>query len=92
LDSLENFKKFLEGEEIDEKIKWTGTSGKNVVTYTKIFELLHLMINEGNTKLTSSKRKKMMNFIIDNFEKYENSNISEIPYDSLNGAYTNYKL
>lgn len=90
--SRNDFQDLLKGKEIDNKIKWVGTSGKNVITYTELFSLLHLIIEGGDIKFERAKRKSLMNFIIANFEKYEKEKISQIPYGSLYSAYTNFVL
>jgi len=82
----------LNGRVPGDKIKWVGTSGKNVITYTELFSLVHLISESGDIKFDRAKRKSLMNFIITNFVKYEKGEISYIPYGSLNSAYTNFIL
>ncbi|MBD3906495.1 hypothetical protein NAL32_17605 [Chryseobacterium sp. Ch-15] len=82
----------LNGKIPGDKIKWVGTSGKNVITYTELFSLVHLISESGDIKFDRAKRKSLMNFIITNFVKYEKGEISHIPYGSLNSAYTNFIL
>lgn len=90
--SLDDFEDLLKGKEVENKIKWIGTSGKNVITYTELFSLLHSILEGGDIKFERAKRKSLMNFIIANFVKYEKGEISQIPYGSLNSAYTNFVL
>lgn len=90
--SLNDFQDLLKGKEIENKIKWVGTSGKNVITYTELFSLLHLILEGGDIKFERAKRKGLMNFTIAHFVKYEKEEISQIPYGSLNSAYTNFVL
>lgn len=90
--SLGDFEDLLKGKEVEDKIKWTGTSGKNVITYTELFSLLHSVLEGGDIKFERAKRRSLMNFIIANFVKYEKGEISQIPYGSLNSAYTNFVL
>lgn len=90
--SANDLQDLLNGKVPGEKIKWVGTSGKNVITYTELFSLLHLISEGGDIKFERAKRKSLMNFIIVNFVKYEKGEISQIPYGSLNSAYTNFVL
>lgn len=90
--SVNDLQALLEGKIPGDKIKWVGTSGKNVITYTELFSLLHLISESGDIKFDRAKRKSLMNFIIANFVKYEKGKISQIPYGSLNSAYTNFVL
>lgn len=90
--SVNHLQDLLNGKVPGDKIKWVGTSGKNVITYTELFSLLHLISEGGDIKFERSKRKSLMNFIIANFVKYEKGEISQIPYGSLNSAYTNFVL
>lgn len=90
--SIEDFKKLLKGEKLDSRIKWVGTSGKNSITYTGIFLVLHSVIEGGEIKFSREKRKALMNFITDNFVKFEEEEIKEISFNTINGAYTNFIL
>ena len=90
--SADDLKLFLEGNEIKNKIKWIGTSGKKVVTYTDLFSLLHNIIDGADCKFERSRRKEFLNLIINNFEKFENLESKEITYNNLNSAYTNFVL
>lgn len=90
--SVNDLQALLNGKIPGDKIKWVGTSGKNVITYTELFSLLHLISESGDIKFDRAKRKSLMNFIIANFVKYEKGEISQIPYGSLNSAYTNFVL
>ncbi|KQS93026.1 hypothetical protein [Chryseobacterium sp. Leaf394] len=90
--SLGDLEELLKGEEVENKIKWIGTSGKNVITYTELFSLLHSVLEGGDIKFERAKRRSLMDFIIANFVKYEKGEISQIPYGSLNSAYTNFVL
>jgi len=90
--SLGDLEDLLKGKEVENKIKWIGTSGKNVITYTELFSLLHLISENGDIKFEKAKRRSLMDFIIANFVKYEKGEISQIPYGSLNSAYTNFIL
>ncbi|MBT2416231.1 hypothetical protein [Chryseobacterium sp. ISL-6] len=90
--STNDLQDLLNGKVPGDKIKWVGTSGKNVITYTELFSLLHLISEGGDIKFERAKRKSLMNFIIANFVKYEKGEISQIPYGSLYSAYTNFVL
>ncbi|WP_426473544.1 hypothetical protein [Chryseobacterium balustinum] len=90
--SVNNLHDLLNGKVPGDKIKWVGTSGKNVITYTELFSLIHLISENGDVKFERAKRRSLMNFIITNFVKYEKGEISHIPYGSLNSAYTNFVL
>lgn len=90
--SVNDLQDLLNGKVPGDKIKWVGTSGKNVITYTELFSLLHLISEDGDIKFERAKRKSLMHFIIANFVKYEKGEISQIPYGSLNSAYTNFVL
>lgn len=90
--SLGDLEDLLKGKEVENKIKWIGTSGKNVITYTELFSLLHSILEGGDIKFERAKRRSLMNFIIANFVKCEKGQISQIPYGSLNSAYTNFVL
>lgn len=90
--SVKNLQDLLNGKVPGDKIKWVGTSGKNVITYTELFSLIHLISENGDVKFERAKRRSLMNFIITNFVKYEKGEISQIPYGSLNSAYTNFVL
>jgi len=90
--SLGDLEDLLKGKEVENKIKWIGTSGKNVITYTELFSLLHSVLEGGDIKFERAKRRSLMNFVIANFVKYEKGEISQIPYGSLNSAYTNFVL
>ena len=85
-----DLEKLLRGEKIESKIKWIGTSGKKEITYTKIFILLHTIIEGGKEKFEGKKRKSLINFIISNFVKFENNKEKEIPFGSINGSYSNF--
>jgi|GEM_PF-873181 len=85
-----DLEKLLRGEKIESKIKWIGTSGKKVITYTKIFILLPSIIEGGKEKFEGKKRKSLINFIISNFVKFENNKEKEIPFGSINGSYSNF--
>ena len=85
-----DLEKLLRGEKIESKIKWIGTSGKKVITYTKIFILLPSIIEGGKEKFEGKKRKSLINFIISNFVKFENNREKEIPFGSINGSYSNF--
>jgi len=87
-----DLEKLLRGEKIESKIKWIGTSGKKEITYTKIFILLHLIIEGGKEKFEREKRKTLINFIISNFVKFEKNKEKEIAYNTINGAYTNFSI
>ena len=87
-----DLEKLLRGEKIESKIKWIGTSGKKEITYTKIFILLHTIIEGGNEKFKGKKRKSLINFIISNFVKFEKNEEKEISYGSIDGAYTNFPI
>ncbi|AZA49228.1 hypothetical protein EG346_14040 [Chryseobacterium carnipullorum] len=90
--SVNDLQALLNGNIPGDKIKWVGTSGKNVITYTELFSLLHIISESGDIKFDRAKRKSLMNFIIANFVKYEKGEVSQIPYGSLNSAYTNFVL
>lgn len=90
--SVNDLRDLLNGKVPSDKIKWVGTSGKNVITYTELFSLLHLISENGDIKFEKAKRRSLMDFIIANFVKYEKGEISQIPYGSLNSAYTNFVL
>lgn len=90
--SLGDLEDLLKGKEVENKVRWIGTSGKNVITYTELFSLLHSVLEGGDIKFERAKRRSLMNFIIANFVKYEKGEISQIPYGSLNSAYTNFVL
>ena len=90
--SVNDLRDLLNGKVPGDKIKWVGTSGKNVITYTELFSLLHLISENGDIKFEKAKRRSLMDFIIANFVKYEKGEISQIPYGSLNSAYTNFVL
>ena len=90
--SFGDLEDLLKGKEVENKIRWVGTSGKNVITYTELFSLLHSILEGGDIKFERAKRRSLMNFIIANFVKYEKGEISQIPYGSLNSAYTNFVL
>jgi hypothetical protein len=85
-----DLEKLLRGEKIESKIKWIGTSGKKVITYTKIFILLPSIIEGGKEKFEGEKRKSLINFIISNFVKFENNKEKEIPFGSIDGSYSNF--
>ena len=87
-----DLEKLLRGEKIESKIKWIGTSGKKEITYTKIFILLHTIIEGGKEKFKGKKRKSLINFIISNFVKFEKNEEKEISYGSIDGAYTNFPI
>ena len=87
-----DLEKLLRGEKIESKIKWIGTSGKKEITYTKIFILLHTIIEGGKEKFEGKKRKSLINFIISNFVKFEKNKEKEIAYNTINGAYTNFSI
>lgn len=90
--SMDNLKNFLRGVKIDNKIKWIGTSGKGVITYTDLFRLFHNILEESDEKFIRDRRKKMILMIIDNFEKYSENKSIQISYKSINSAYTNFVL
>lgn len=87
-----DLEKLLRGEKIESKIKWIGTSGKKEITYTKIFILLHTIIEGGKEKFKGKKRKSLINFIISNFVKFEKNEEKEISFGSIYGAYTNFPI
>jgi len=87
-----DLEKLLRGEKIESKIKWIGTSGKKEITYTKIFILLHTIIEGGKEKFKGKKRKSLINFIISNFVKFEKNEEKEISFGSIDGAYTNFPI
>lgn len=64
--SLKDFEKFIKGEKIENKIRWIGTSGKKVITYTRLFLLFHILID----RIDQIERSKMIKLIIENFVKY----------------------
>lgn len=93
--SFDDFKKMLSesfADEISNKINWIGTSGKGVVTYTGIFSLVHLIIEDGEEKLVKKRRKMLMDWIASHFVKFENGQIIDISAENLNSAYTNFVL
>lgn len=90
--SIDDFRLFLEGKKPINKIKWIGTSGKRVVTYTDLFFLIHSIMEDSGYKFERSRRREFLNLIINNFEKFENLESKEITYNNLNSAYTNFVL
>ncbi|MFK8298159.1 hypothetical protein ACI76O_08605 [Capnocytophaga cynodegmi] len=93
--SFDNFKKMLSenfADEISNKINWIGTSGKGVVTYTGIFSLVHLIIEDGEEKLVKKRRKMLMDWIASHFVKIEKSEAKEILAENLDSAYSNFGL
>lgn len=91
-DSIEDFEKLLGNEKSENKIKWQGNSGTGITTYTKLFTLMHSIIEDGEKKLTYKRRKLLMEFLVENFVKLEYGEVSDIPKKSINGAYSSYKL
>lgn len=90
--SIDDFRNFLSGNPISNKIKWIGTSGKNVVTYTGLFYMTHTLLKEGNELFIKKQRRKFLEFICENFEKYENDLSIAIKYENLNSAYSSFNL
>lgn len=96
-DSKDDFLQLLKGVIPENKIIWKGTSGKGKtnITYTGIFILLNKILNLPKTKLEREDRKKLIEFIIKTFKKYNpdsENNCNEIAYSTLNTAYTNFSL
>ena len=96
-DSKDDFLQFLRGFIPENKIIWKGTSGKGEtnITYTGIFILLKNILNLPTEKLEKDDRKKLIEFIIKTFKKYNNDTedyCNEIPFDSLNGAYGSFNF
>lgn len=94
-ESFGDFEKMLSGnlaDEISNKINWIGTSGKGVVTYTGIFSLVHLIIEDGEEKLVKRRRKMLMAWIASHFVKIENGQVIDVSAENLNSTYTNFIL
>lgn len=96
-DSKYDFLQLLKGVIPKNKIIWKGTSGKGKtnITYTGIFILLNKILNLPITKLEREDRKKLIEFIIKTFKKYNpdsEKKCNEIAYSTLNTAYTNFSL
>lgn len=92
-DSIDDFRKFLNHEVVDNKIKWIGTSGKRAVTFTNLFKLIHSLIEGGEKKkLINPQKDIMLYYLIDNFTKYENGVETELIRENLNSAYFNFNI
>ena len=94
--TFENLKLFSEGQKMTEKAKWIDLKGQKStrdatskeISYGFIFDMLHEnIIKDGIKNLSSKKRRAIMELIIENFTKGDDT----INYLSLNKSYTNWK-
>ncbi|WP_444647702.1 hypothetical protein ACSLMO_12680 [Flavobacterium columnare] len=84
-----------EGKKLEHKLKWTDKIGQKSstksrnqeITYGFIFDIFHDYFIEGGIKnLKGNKRKELLNFIIENFNKDD----QQIKYENLNKSFTNW--
>lgn len=87
--SIQDLELFLRGEKLQNKIQWIGTSGKGVITYTNLFFLIHSITEDGDRLFKRNQKRKFLQLICDNFEKFENE---ELKYSNLDSAYSGFNL
>lgn len=90
--SLEDFTLFITDKNISNKIIWYGGKAKAKVKYVKLFHLMHLILENGDKKFKKSQRKEMLNLLMRNFKKEEDSEQIDLNFESMNGAYTNFGI
>lgn len=92
-DSINDFRKFLNHEMVENKIKWIGTSGKGSVTFTNLFRLIHSLIEGGEKKkLINPQKDIMLYYLIDNFTKFEKRVETELIHKNINESYSGFPL